>query len=358
VSVARVALPQVTYREPTHAARTFRQIAERLQSAPGVKAAAVVSQAPLGPGGGSNGLVPEGRSLGQESAINSRRRVITPGYFAAMGVSVVRGRQFTDQDIAGAPRVMIVSEELARLAWPGEDPIGKRIICCEGSPDDPRWKTVVGVARDVRSNGPAGELRPEFYLPIDQVPPEAWDWMQRAMAIVVRSSGAPPASLTSTLRNVVRDIDPALPVYGIMTMTEALRGAVAQTRFNTLLLTLLGTIGLVLAAVGIYGVVSYFVNLRTHEIGVRVALGARPRDVVRLMTWQGTRPVLIGITLGVGAAIATTRLLRNSVYGVSVTDPVTMLGVAVALGLVGLLATFVPARRATKVDPVRALSAA
>ena len=253
---------------------------------------------------------------------------------------------------------MIVSEELARQAWPGQDPIGKRVICCEGTPDDPRWKTVVGVARDVRSNGPAAELQPEFYLPIDQVPPEAWDWMQRAMAVVIRSSGAAPASLTPTLRAVVREIDPALPVYGITTMTDALRGSVAQTRFNTVLLTLLGAIGLLLAAVGIYGVVAYFVNLRTHEIGVRVALGARPRDVVRLMTWQGTRPVLLGMTLGVAAAIATTRLLRNSVYGVSVTDPPTMLGVALALGLVALLAAAIPARRATRVDPVRALSAA
>jgi putative ABC transport system permease protein len=358
VIVARVALPPATYGEPTHAARTFKQMAERLQATPGVRAAAVVSQAPLGPGGGSNGLLPEGRSPTPESRINSRLRIITPGYFATMGVQLKRGRVFTDRDVAGAPRVMIVSEELARQAWPGEDPIGKRVVCCEGSPDDPRWKTVVGVAADVRSRGPTVDVGPEFYLPIDQVPPEAWDWIQRAMALVVRSGGGEPAALAAPLRAAVREIDPALPVYGVTTMNDALQGSFAQARFNTLLLTLLGAIGLVLAAVGIYGVVAYFVNLRTHEIGVRVALGAQPRDVVRLMTWQGARPILIGMVIGLVTAVATTRLLQNSVYGVSVTDPVTMAVVAVALGLVGLLATLIPARRATRVDPVRALSSA
>ena len=358
VIVGRVALPAATYAEPAHAARTFKQIADRVQAIPGVRAAAVVSQAPLGPGGGSNGLVPEGRPFGPQSAINSRLRIITPGYFATMGVQLQRGRTFTDRDVAGAPRVMIVSQELARQAWPGQDPIGKRIVCCEGSPDDPRWKTVVGVAADVRSRGPTVDVGPEFYLPIDQVPPEAWDWIQRAMAVVVRSNGSDPAVLATPIRAAVREIDPALPVYGVTTMTDALQGSIAQARFNTLLLTLLGGIGLTLAAVGIYGVVAYFVNLRTHEIGVRVALGARPRDVVRLMTWQGARPILIGMAIGIVAAVSTTRLLRNSVYGVSVTDPITMVAVALALGVVGLLATIIPARRATRVDPVRALSAA
>jgi putative ABC transport system permease protein len=356
VLVARVALSPTTYREPAHAARTFTQIGERLQAMPGVRAAAVVSQAPLGPGGGSNGLVPEGRPLAAESTIDSRLRIITPGYFAAMGVQLRRGRLFTDRDVAGAPRVMIVSEELARRAWPGQDPIGKRIACCEGAPDDPRWKTVVGVAADVRSRGPTVDVYPEFYLPIEQVPPEAWDWIQRAMTVVVRATGSDAATLAAPLRAAVRETDPALPVYGVTTMNDALNGSIAQARFNTLLLTLLGAIGLVLAAVGIYGVVAYFVNLRTHEIGVRVALGAQPRDVVRLMTWQGARPILLGMAIGILSAISTTRLLQSSVYGVSVTDPLTIVAVAVALGLVGLLATVIPARRATRVDPVRALA--
>jgi putative ABC transport system permease protein len=290
--------------------------------------------------------------------INSRLRIVTPRYFDAMGVQLKRGRRFTDHDVAGAPRVMIVSEELARRAWPGQDPIGKRIICCEGAPDDPRWKTVVGVATDVRSGGPTVDVAPEFYLPIDQIPAEAWDWTQRAMAIVARSAGSDPASLTPSMRAAVREVDPGLPVYGVTTMTDALQGSFAQARFNTLLLTLLGAIGLVLAAVGIYGVVAYFVSLRTHEIGVRVALGAQPRDVVRLMTWQGTRPVLIGMAIGLLVAVATTRLLRSSLYGVGVTDPMTMLAVAIGLGVVGLLATVIPARRATRVDPMRALSSA
>ena len=357
VVAARLALPQETYSEPARVARTFTQLAEQLSAAPGVRAAAVVSGAPLGPGGGSNGLIPEGRAVEARSTIESRLRMITPGYFAALRVPIVRGRGFNAQDVAGAPRVMIVSEELARRAWPGADPIGKRMLCCEGSPEDPRWKTVVGVAADVRSRGPAAEVTPEFYMPLEQMPPEAWEWVQRTMTVVARGPGG-VAPVTTAMRAVVAKMDPSIPLYGVTTMEEALRGSTAQTRFNTLLLGLLSGVGLVLAAVGIYSVIAYFVSLRQQEIGIRMALGATPRDVLALMTWQGVRPVLAGLLLGAAGALATTRLLRGSVYGVSVTDPLTAVGVLALLLAVALVATLVPARRATRVSPGEALQSA
>jgi predicted permease len=357
VLTARLALPASSYERPDHVARTFRSVAERLAQVPGVRAAAVVSQAPMGPGGGSNGLVPEGKPLVMESAIDSRLRIVTPDYTTAMRIPLKRGRLFTDQDVAGRERVMIVSEELARRAWPNEDPIGKRITCCEGSPDDPRWKTVVGVVGDVRSAGPTVEVGPEFYLPIDQIPPEAWDWIQRTMTVVARGDGDPVA-LTGAMRSAVRAVDPTLPLYRISTMHEAIRASTAQARFNTALLGTFGVVGLLLAAAGIYSVIAYFVSLRTHEIGVRMALGASARDVVSLMTWQGLRPILVGVAIGGVAAFAATRVLRGSLYGVSATDPLTFVGVAAVLVVVGLLATLIPARRATRVDPTRALQSA
>jgi predicted permease len=357
VLTARLALPQATYGEPAHVARTFKSIVEQLRQAPGVRAAAVVSQAPMGPGGGSNGLVPEGKPLTMENTIDSRLRIITPEYLTAMRIPLKRGRLFTDRDVAGGERVMIVSEALARRAWPNEDPIGKRIACCEGAPDDPRWKTVVGVVGDVRSDGPTVEVGPEFYLPIDQIPPEAWDWIQRTMTLVVRGESA-PAALTSAMRGAVRAVDPSLPLYRIATMSEALRASTAQARFNTLLLASFGAIGLLLAAAGIYSVIAYFVSMRTHEIGVRMALGATTRDIVTLMTWQGLRPVFIGVAIGAVTAFATTRLLRGSLYGVSATDPLTFAGVVVVLVAVGLVATLIPARRAMRVEPTRALQSA
>jgi putative ABC transport system permease protein len=354
---ARIALPQAAYAEPERVARTFKDIVDRLKQAPGVSAAAIVSGAPMGPGGGgSNGLIPEGRPLEIENTIDTRLRIVTPDYLATMRIPLKRGRAFTADDIAGRDRVMIVSEAFVRRAWPNEDPIGKRVSCCDGTPDDPRWKTVVGVAGDVRSLGPALDAVPEFYLPIDQAPADAWDWLQRSMTLAARGRDA--ATVTAAMRAAVRAVDPALPLYSISTMDDAIRASTAEARFHTLLLGAFGVLGLVLAAGGIYSVIAYFVSLRTHEIGVRMALGAKPADVVRLMTWQGLRPILIGVAVGTAAALATTRLLQGSLYGVSPADPLTLAVVAAGLVAVGLVATLIPASRATRVDPTRALQSA
>ena len=357
VLAARVALPKESYADPGAVARAFKEIVADLGRQPGVRSAAIVSQAPLGPGGGSNGLVPEGRALSAANSIDSRMRIVTPDYFSTMGISLQAGRTFTDRDVAGMERVMIVTEALARQAWPNESAIGKRIACCEGSETDPRWKTIVGVVKDVRSQGPAVAAVPEFFVPIDQVPPEAWEWTQRTMTLVAKANGD-PATITGAMRAAVKRVDPAVPLYSITTMDDAIRSATAESRFNTLLLTTLGTIGLLLAAVGVYSVIGYFVSLRSHEIGVRMALGASARDILGLMTWQGVRPVLVGVVLGMLAAAGVTRLLRSSLYGVTATDPATFGGVVAILVAVGLLASLIPARRATLVDPTRALQEA
>jgi predicted permease len=355
---SRVALPPDAYQNPTRVTGAFHAIVDRLAQAPGVRAASIVSAAPLG-GGSSNGLVPEGQPRDQEHLIQSSMRLTVPGYLAAMRIPLVRGRDFTSQDVAGAQRVMIVSEGLAKRAWPNEDPIGKRIGCCEGAPDDPRWKTIIGVAADVRSAGPTADAGPEFYLPMEQAPDDAWNWVRRTMTIVVRGADDDPArvaTLTTAIRTAVRAVEPAAPAYNVRPMREQLRGSTAEVRFNTLLLGLLGATGLVLAMVGIYGVVAFFVTQRTTEIGIRMALGATPGDVVRLLTWAGVRPILLGIVLGVAFALGALRLLRTAVYGVSLSDPQSLAAAAVVLCLAGLAATLVPARRATRADPTHALT--
>jgi putative ABC transport system permease protein len=353
---ARLSLPPRAYKEGAEeTARAFEQVADRLRGRPGIRSVGLTSQAPMGPGGNSNGLVPEGRTPEPRNIINARLRMVDPGYFATLGVPLQRGRLLTADDRAGAPRVMVVSEALARAAWPGQDPIGKRIGCCEGAPDDPRLKTVVGVVGDVRSRGAMQDVQPEFYLPLAQLPAEAWDWNRRTMTIMVRAEGVDPTAVTPALREAVREVDPELPLYGIQTMEELMRGTLAVARFHTTLLVAIGGIGLLLAAVGIYGVIAYFATSRTHEIGVRMAMGATARDIVRLVAWQGMRPILVGTAVGVLAAAGLTRLVRGSVYGVSTTDPATFTVVALTLVGVGLVAASIPALRSTRTDPTEAL---
>ena len=356
VLTARLALPAGRYGTPQAAEDAYRRIVEELSRAPFVEAAAASSQAPLGPGGNSNGLIPEGKPIAIESAISSRLRIITPRYFETLRIPLRTGRGFSDDDIHGAPRVMIINETLAQLAFPGESPIGKRIACCEGAPDAPNWKTVIGVAADTRWQGPGVESSPEFYLPMAQIPPDGWNWTERVMTVIARTSND-PATLTPALRAAVATVDPELPVYDIATMPERLGRSLAQSRFNTFLLTTLGAIGLVLAVVGLYGVLAYLVAQRSHEIGIRMALGATARDVLLLIARQGMMLVLAGIALGTVAAILTAGLLRGLLFGVTATDPVTFVGVAAVLAIAGVLAIIIPARRATRVDPTRALTA-
>ena len=250
---------------------------------------------------------------------------------------------------------MVVSEALARTAFGDADPIGKRISCCEAGPDGGAdYKTIVGVAGDVRSTAAGDAPSPEFYLPISQLPTEAWTWIQRTMYVVVRGPvgsniGGEP------LRAVVRRVAPNVPVFDIRSMDQRLGASLSTARFNTLLLSLLGAMGLMLAAIGIYGVMAYFVSRRAAEIGVRMALGATKRDVVRLVLRQSAKPLIAGVTAGLVASMMMANVLKTQLFGVTPRDPLTLAAVALGLVCVALLATLIPATRAAAVDPTEAL---
>ena len=352
VLTARVALPGAQYATPDSARETFRQLLQRVQSAPGVQVAALDSQAPLVSGGGTNGLVPEGKPF-MGDRINSQAHFVTADYFSVLRMPLKAGRAFTDADVRQAPLVMIVNETLAKAAYGDEDPIGRRMACCEGEPDDPRWKTVVGVVADVRARGPAQPARPEFYLPLAQVPDPAWTWIGRTLHVLTR--GDDTAAMTSGIRGAVRGVDSGLPVFAIRTMDEGLSRTMAQARFNTLLMSLLAATGLVLAALGIYSVIAWLVAQRTREIGVRMALGASAGEVVRLMAIHGLKPVVAGLLAGLAGALAATRLIQNQLFEVGPRDPATLLTTAAVLFVVAAAAAIIPAWRATGIDPSRAL---
>ena len=349
VLTARIALPAAQYGEPARARAAYRQVLERVQASASVKFAALDSQAPLVGGGGSNGLFAEGKP----DLIQSTSHFITPGYFSVINNPLKAGRVFTDADIREAEFVMIVNETLARAAFGNENPIGKRISCCEGGPGKPHWKTVVGVVADIKTRGPAEPARPEFYLPLMQIPDVAWTWTGRSLVIVTR--GDDVAAMTTAIRGAVKTLDSTLPVFRIWTMEEGLRRIMAQARFNTLLMSLLGSTGLLLAALGIYSVIAWLVAQRTREIGVRMALGASKRDVVRMMSLHGLKPVVIGLMVGFIGAIGATRLLQNQLFEVGPRDPITLIATAALLLIVAAAAAALPAWRATAIDPSTAL---
>jgi len=352
VFAARFSLPEQTYADPQRALISLQQIAAAARQVPGVADAAVTSYAAMGSGGGTNGLVPEGWDSTHH--ISSVLRLITPGFFETMHVPIVKGRRFDENDRAAGRRVMIISETLARRAFPGQDPIGKRINCCESGPDASIvWKTVVGVAGDIRSRGPAMEPQPEFYLPFAQAPADSWHWF-RTYYVVARAQGD-PEQLTQPLRRMMERIDPDVPLFDVRTMNQRLSASIATARFNTLLLSALGVMGLILAATGIYGVVAYLVTQRTPEIGVRMALGATAGDVVRLILRQALKPVALGAVVGLAGSLAASRLLTSQLFAVSGTDPLTISLVAATLIFVAVVASAVPARRAAAIDPTRAL---
>jgi putative ABC transport system permease protein len=353
---ARITLPAARYEDPARVVRTYEELATTLAESPAVEAAAFTTSAPMTPGGNNNGLLPAGKPFSEEAIVNAGLSIVTLDYFRTLKMPLKRGRPFTTDDRRGAPLVMILNEAAARSLFPGEDPIGKQVGCCEGGPDDPKYKTVIGVVGDMRSRGPAEEPRPEFFLPIQQAPDVAWTWIQRSMTMVVRSRTGDTSALPGVARAAVRHVDPTVPLFQVRTMEQRMQTALAQSRFNTLLMMLLGGIGLVLSAVGVYGVIAYFVAQRQQEIGIRMALGAKAADVVRMVISQGMQPVVIGLLLGLAGAYGTTRLLGAYVHGVTTTDPLTFAAVVALLTVVALVATALPARRAVHVDPTRVLN--
>jgi len=354
--VGRVGLPDVGYHDPAAARQTFERMITAAEALPGVQSAAVVSRAPLAGGGSSNGLLPEGKALDPSNLINAELQIVSPGYLSTARVPLRAGREFTAQDTRDKTLVTIVNETLARTAWPREDPIGKRFACCESGPKgrmDPVWHEVVGVVGDVRAWGLDRQVQPEFYLPIAQMPPDAWDWIGRTMDLMVRTrDGRFPAG---ELRTTVASIAPGVPIYRLSTAGQKISGTLEESHFDTFLLAVFAAIALLLSSVGIYGVLSYVVAQRTRQIGIRMALGATPAQVMRDVLWYGVRLTTAGLALGLGGAVAGTRVLSSLLYGIKPLDPLTFIAVPLLLAVVAMTASYIPACRATQVDPMVAL---
>jgi predicted permease len=348
VLTAEVNLPATRYDERAQLVGFYRQALERVATQPGVVSAAAAQSLPLRGPIYTDPVFVEGRPVpptGQEPYI--RGNIVTADFFRAMGIEIVEGRSFTEPETWETGDALIVNRSFVRRFFPGEDPLGKRIRL---GPDKP-WMTVVGVVADTVQSNFEGQTIPEMFYPYTNASEEL---PVAAMSLVVRTK-AEPALVTAGVRDEIRRIDPALPLSNVTTMRALADKALAKPRLNLLLIGIFAAVALVLAAVGIYGVMSYAVTQRTHEIGVRMALGAQGRHVLLLVIGQGMRLMLVGGVVGLLAAFALTRLLESLLYGVSITDPLTFLSAPALLGVVGLLACYFPARRAMSLDPITSL---
>ncbi|MCI0336031.1 MAG: ABC transporter permease [Acidobacteria bacterium] len=341
-------LPPSKYQDGARVAASYQQLIERLHTMPGVQGASASSSVMMEKVHNSGMFVIEGRPIEPnaqrpELPIDS----VTPEYFRMMGIPIVRGRSFAEQDGRDSLRVAIINETMARRFWPNEDPIGKRFKFGDRPESNNPWLTIVGVVGDTKRQGLDASVRIESFLPHAQRP-------TRGMEVVVRTADNPLA-MARTVREAVWSMDKDLPLSEIQTVEEMIGVRIAPRRFNMLLLGLFAAVALLLAAVGIYGVMSYTVSQRTHEIGIRMALGAQIKDVLKLVLRQGMMLVLLGVTIGLISSFALTRLIEGLLFGVSATDPLTFAGIPILLAIVALLACYIPARRATKVDPVVSL---
>src|SRR5580700_2816585 len=342
VLVMGMSLPQEDlYNGPPGHPLFCRDLDERVSAIPGVVAVGAVGHLPLQGDAGRSFAVEGQPDPGQGHRPGARYSVACPDYFKALGVPVLAGREFTHQDTVAAPGVVIINQTMAQKFWPKESPVGRRIL------EDGSWLTVVGVVGDVRHWGLDSETVPQFFRPYTQA---AWP----VMTVVVRTTGA-PMSFMPAIKKAMGEVEPDRPVSDIETMQNVVQDSVGSRRFPTLLLSSFALLALILASVGILGVVSYSVAQRTHEIGIRMALGARAVDVLKLMVSGSMKWVVIGIAAGVAGSLGLTRLLGTLLYGVKPSNPLVLGTVTLLLTGIGLLASYIPARRAAKVDPMIAL---
>jgi predicted permease len=347
VLTMRVALPDAVYSKPEQVRGFYNELLDRVQRLPGVQTAGAISGLPLSGQGGSGTTTIDSQSVPlEETTPEADQRVVTPDYFKAMGISLVRGRFFEARDADTAPPVAIVDESLAQTFWPNQDPIGKRLHP-GGRKSTAPWTTVIGVVRHVRNRTLEARSRIEVYWPENQRP-------SGAMAIAVLVSGN-PMNLMPTIQREVDAIDPNLPVYHVRTMTEVMGDSLQRRRLAFILLAVFAGLALLLAGVGIYGVTSYGVAQRQREIGLRMALGADRGQVMRMMIRHGMGTIAVGLALGVILALSLTRLMSGLLFDVRAYDPLALGGAALLLAAAALFAIVIPALRATRVNPVVAL---
>ena len=343
-----ITLPAARYGDNQKQINFFKQTLERIKTLPDVQSVGAVQDLPLRLNTNSFPISIEGRPAPQ-GAVGTRAiyRAISDDYFRTLGIPIVQGRGFTVEDDERSIPVIVINQTMARQFWPNEDPLGKRIRF--GEPGDPTY-SIVGVVGDIKHMGPAAEEGAVMYQPHAQ---KHFDWL-RWMTIVVRTN-AEPLSLTAAVRGRIHEVDKDLPIYNIATMDQLLVKSLSQPRFSTFLMGVFSLLALVLATLGVYGVMSFVVAQRSHEVGVRMALGGQIRDVITLIVVQGMKVVLIGVAIGLMGAVVLTRLMKTLLFNVSSADPLTFGAVALMLAQVAVVACYIPARRAAKVNPLEAL---
>ena len=352
VLTMRTILPREKYKEPQLRDNYYQQVLQRVENLPGVVAAGYSTSVPLSWKGGTSGFYPEGLTAPIPGmAYDANHRQVSTNYLKAMNVPLRQGRYFESSDNAQSLPVVIINETMARQYWPGENALGRRLKI--GDPNEPgkQWKEIVGIVADIRQMGIDEPVKAEMYLPYQQIT----DWpgyLPRDLAI--RTNGD-TSNLAGPVRQIIREVDPDQPVSNVVTMAELLGEEAAQRRMGMIMLAGFAALALLLASLGIYGVLAYFVTQHTNEIGVRQALGATPRNILFLVLQKGMVLTLAGVVIGLIAAFALTRLMSSLLFGVAAADPLTFASVPLLLVLVALFACYIPARRATKVDPLVAL---
>jgi predicted permease len=354
VMTASLSLPSARYDTPEKQIAFFRTVLDHLSSAPGVRAAGAGYPLPFGGGNSSASFQIDGHPTpASEPGPHGDDRHVTRGFFTALSIPLLKGRLFTDDDRLGSERVVVIDENLAHEYWPNQDPIGQRIRNGQSGP----WSTIVGVVGHIRFNQLAGEesssvisqssSKGVYYFPINQT--------EAMGGFVIAKSSGDPAYLAGAIRQAVHDADPNQPVSDMKSMDTRITESLGPQSFAMKLLAVFAALAILLAAVGLYGLISYSVAQRTSEIGLRMALGAQPSEVLRLVLGQGAKLLGAGAVAGIVAGLILVRAMQSLLYGVSAADPLAFLGATVLLAIIALVASYIPARRAMRVDPIAAL---